>query len=117
MRTLLKRVCKEINENINDPATLMTDGKINVHYLKIESKYFHDVFSGCKKFEIRFDDRGYSEGDFLLLRDWYRDEYTGNYLIVRVSYLSRFIPGYVVMQFPRIVCGKVGMTLFNQEEK
>ena len=41
--------------------------KVNCHNVKIEAKYFDAVVSGDKTFEIRFDDRGYEEGDFIVM--------------------------------------------------
>lgn len=40
-----------------------------IHDLKILPTYFDDVAKGRKTFELRFDDRGYFEGDLLLLRN------------------------------------------------
>lgn len=33
------------------------------HDLKIEEPYYHQVLSGAKTFEIRYNDRGYNAGD------------------------------------------------------
>lgn len=38
------------------------------HELKTDPKVFDAVAKGLKKFEIRFDDRGYQVGDTLVLR-------------------------------------------------
>ena len=37
-----------------------------IHDLKILPTYFDDVAKGRKTFELRFDDRGYFEGVFVL---------------------------------------------------
>ena len=37
------------------------------HELKIDECYFRNVFSGRKRFEIRYDDRDYQVGDWLIL--------------------------------------------------
>jgi len=39
--------------------------KNKIHKLKIEQKYLDDLLYGNKKFEIRYNDRGYQVGDFL----------------------------------------------------
>ena len=39
-----------------------------VHEVKCVSPYFDDVWADLKPFEVRFDDRNYKEGDFLLQR-------------------------------------------------
>ena len=59
-----------------------------VHDLKISPEYFDDVESGIKTFEIRRDDRNYSKGDILNLREWDGD-YTGREMRKIVSYVLR----------------------------
>ena len=71
---------------------------VEVHELKTDPKVYDDVMSGRKTFEIRFNDRDFKVGDYLLLRKTY---YTGEemkqgkplkYLddaMVRVTYLLK----------------------------
>ena len=40
-----------------------------IHELKIEPKYLTDLLNRDKRFEIRFNDRNYRVGDFLVFRD------------------------------------------------
>lgn len=40
-----------------------------IHQLKCESKYFEDVASGKKTFEVRNNDRDFCVGDFLALNE------------------------------------------------
>lgn len=40
-----------------------------IHQLKTESKYFEDIISGKKSFEVRFNDRNFKVGDFLALNE------------------------------------------------
>lgn len=62
--------------------------KIRFHDLKITTKYFDDVFSGKKRFEVRRNDRDYKVGDFLRLREIDSlGNYTGRYLVRSVIYL------------------------------
>lgn len=65
------------------------------HELKIYPKYFEDVISGKKKFEIRKNDRKFTIGDVLIL------------IRAEVIYLlsDNFIgiqPGYVVMGIKKL---------------
>ncbi len=65
-----------------------------IHQLKIEKKYLDDLLSREKRFEIRFDDRGYKVGDFLVFEDE-----AGKY-VFRVSYIHSGLgleKGYVCM--------------------
>lgn len=72
------------------------------HELKIYPKYFEDVLSRKKKFEIREDDRRFCIGDVLILKEWDNIKYSGREIKAKVSYLidDKFVgiqPGYVVM--------------------
>lgn len=40
------------------------------HELKILPKYFEDVMTGKKNFEIRKNDRDFKVGDYLLLKEY-----------------------------------------------
>lgn len=65
------------------------------HDLKCWPPWFQDVLEGRKTFEVRRDDRGYREGDTLLLREWEPTTaaYTGRSLRTKVTYLVRAVPG------------------------
>lgn len=72
------------------------------HELKIYPKYFEDVISGKKKFEIRKNDRKYRVGDILKLKEWDNIKYSDREVRAEVIYLidDKFAgiqPGYVVM--------------------
>ncbi|WP_397537824.1 ASCH/PUA domain-containing protein [Rummeliibacillus pycnus] len=71
------------------------------HSLKILPKYFAAVISGNKTFEIRKNDRGFQEGDFIVLREWNGMEFTGGEIAKRITYITDFEqqPGFVVMGF------------------
>lgn len=68
-----------------------------VHFLKIKSEYFEAVVDGSKRFEVRFNDRGFNAGDILFLEDIN----TGRTAVCPVHYILREFPGlvagYVVM--------------------
>ena len=90
---------------------------MTTHMLKIWPQYFAAVMDGTKTFEVRKDDRGYTVGDMLVLREWevtgivgrpsgiggFRDVggYTGRECQHTVAYILRDVPGiedgYVVM--------------------
>ena len=64
-----------------------------IHQLKQKSKYFEDVISGKKTFELRLDDRDYAEGDYLALNEV--DDsgiYTGRSCMVYVDYILKDVP-------------------------
>lgn len=43
-----------------------------VHELKIEDVYFDQINDGAKKFEVRYNDRGYQNGDHIKFLDQYK---------------------------------------------
>jgi hypothetical protein len=64
------------------------------HELKTWPKFFTDLGSGRKRFELRPDDRGFEAGDVLILREWmpggvYGGCYTGRTLRADVTYVLR----------------------------
>lgn len=58
-----------------------------IYQLKIRPEYFHDVVSGKKPFEVRFNDRNYKVGDYLALNECSDSGYTGRSCLVRVTYV------------------------------
>ena len=77
-----------------------------IHDLKILPAYFDDVAKGRKAFELRFDDRGYFEGDLLLLREWENGAYTGRRVVVKVTYILKGFDGlkdgWVILSIKRV---------------
>lgn len=73
------------------------------HEVKLLDKYFDDVASGVKTFEIRKNDRNYEVGDTLVLREILGNEmnviYTGRKITCEVVYVTDFmqIINYVVL--------------------
>lgn len=59
---------------------------------KIWPKYFADVASGKKKYELRLDDFEVKEGDILILEEWdpKKKEYTGRKVEKKVTYVGKF---------------------------
>lgn len=79
-----------------------------IHALKTTPKYFEDVISGKKPFEVRRNDRDFREGDFAALNEYdpdstaaERDRYTGRSALFRISYVldspEYCKEGYVVL--------------------
>lgn len=76
-----------------------------VHELKTWPLYFGAVKSGRKTFELRRDDRNFTVGDELQLREWDPEtgRYTGDEVRVVVTYRTiAFMPsGYVALGIAR----------------
>ncbi len=70
-----------------------------IHELKILPEYFEAVTSGRKQFEIRENDRNFKIGDQLILREWSKNEYTGDSYKAEITYITNYAQrdGYVVL--------------------
>lgn len=76
-----------------------------LHYLKCVEPYYYEVEQGRKRFEIRKDDREfeYSVGDSLALYQVKDGIITGDWILMKVTYVLRFAeeyglkPGYVIL--------------------
>lgn len=72
------------------------------HELKIYPKYYEDVISGQKTFEVRKNDRNFNVGDILVLKEWDNIRYSGRVCNVIITYMidDKFVaimPGYAVL--------------------
>lgn len=54
------------------------------HKVKILPQYFDFVKRNIKNAEVRLDDRNYMAGDLLVLKEWYRGEYTGRSCVRKI---------------------------------
>ena len=65
----------------------MIERPCNTHFLKILPKWFEDVKSGKKKFEIRKNDRNFEIGDILVLQEYEKGKYTGREIQKEIEYI------------------------------
>ena len=81
---------------------------MKIHELKILPEYFQSVWDCVKTFELRKDDRNYQPGDFLVLKEWDGEKFTGSALCVKVTYVLRNVAqyglqdGYIIMGISHI---------------
>lgn len=73
-----------------------------LHELKIYPKYFEDILSGKKNFELRKNDRKFHVGDNILLKEWNNIKYSGRSIYAEIIYIldDSFIgleKGYVIL--------------------
>lgn len=103
------------------PPTVKTVGFHNANFMKktvrkaILPKDFKDVRNGTKTFELSKDEDNIQAGDTLILSEYENGEYTGNSVMVKVSYVLRdvaeygLVEGYVIIGFNEIFgCVKNG---------
>jgi hypothetical protein len=73
------------------------------HELKTWPSFFQAVIDGRKTFEVRYDDRGFQNGDVVLLREWDPNirthglslqdtQYTGRQAQAEIGYVLHAIP-------------------------
>ena len=90
-----------------------------VHELKIAPEYFDAVIDGVKKFEIRKNDRDFKVGDFLLLKDFDGEKFTGDETMQKVTYISAYEQknGYVVMSIEKVPRSFIKYVDMTENEK
>ncbi|MGN4128047.1 DUF3850 domain-containing protein [Lysinibacillus sphaericus] len=75
-----------------------------VHELKILNEYFEGVNEGVKTFEIRKNDRNFQVGDFLQLKEFTGEQFTGREILQQVTFMTDYEQkeGYVVMSIQSV---------------
>lgn len=59
-----------------------------IHKLKVYPKYYKDVISGAKTFEIRKNDRDFKVGDYMILNEYdVESGYTGKKAMFKITYV------------------------------
>lgn len=78
---------------------------MKTHELKTDPEFFELFRLGKKTAELRYDDRGYEVGDWLVLREYDRNTqaYSGR--------VDRFIVCHVLRDFPGLVHGWVMLSI------
>ena len=92
-----------------DDINMLYDELYNLadHHLKTLPLYFDAIGRGTKRFEVRWNDRGFKEGDVVSLDEWDAQKhcFTGNSFLVLVEEVfplddaARALEGYVAFTF------------------
>ena len=77
---------REHEEKLN---AALSDNKPDhkIHEIKIAAMYYEDVVSGKKSFELRKNDRGYKQGDKLIMLEFKDGKYTGRIVNADIVYM------------------------------
>lgn len=62
---------------------------MTLHRLKTEREHFAALWDGRKTFEIRWDDRGFEVGDWLILAEWDGTDCTGREVSAKVTHILK----------------------------
>ncbi len=74
-----------------------------IKVIKIKSlpEYYDAVENRVKNFEVRFNDRDYRVGDWLVLCEWDGHEFTGYEIVRKITYVCKLdgigLDGWVAM--------------------
>ena len=85
---------KADNEKMNHLPSEAAAGH-KIHSIRLAARYFNDVASGKKPFELRKNDRGYKVGDTLELLEFEDGRNTGGIIQAEVTYL---LEGYTGLE-------------------
>ena len=82
---------------------------MTIHILKTENPHFLDIYQGRKRFELRFNDRNFKIGDFLILREYSKHfgGYSSSWHAVKVIHMMEgptlgLAEGWVILSIARI---------------
>lgn len=89
-------------QEFNRPDLFNLD-KPKIHNLKINKKYFMDIYSGIKTFEIRYNDRNYQVGDIIQFsvindaKEVFMQPVTKYIITYILDYPEALKPGYIIL--------------------
>ena len=58
---------------------------METHHVKLDTTYYDYVEKRIKNAEVRFNDRDYQTGDWLVLEEWTGTEYTGHAIVRQIT--------------------------------
>ena len=86
-RETKKKLAEREHEEKLDAALSDNKPDHKIHEIKIAGMYYEDVVSGKKSFELRKNDRGYKQGDKLIMLEFKDGKYTGRIVNADIVYM------------------------------
>ncbi|QQR82909.1 DUF3850 domain-containing protein [Candidatus Campbellbacteria bacterium] len=85
---------------------------------KIWPKYFDEVASGRKSFELRLNDFEINEGDTLVLREWNPEtkEYTGRTIEKQVGFVGNWTLNDLTKFWPKKTIEEKGLKIISLKD-
>lgn len=93
------------------PSDMQEEG-VKVHQIRLLTKYFDDVLSGKKSFELRKNDRDYKVGDILEMTEFKDGKNTGRMARMIVTY---FLDGFTGIEDGYCILGTAPMNEDGKE--
>lgn len=82
-----KKLAEREHEEKLDAALSDNKPDHKIHEIKIAAMYYEDVVSGKKSFELRKNDRGYKQGDKLIMLEFKDGKHTGRIVNADIVYM------------------------------
>lgn len=86
-RETKKKLAEREHEGKLDAALSDNKPDHKIHEIKIAAMYYEDVVSGKKSFELRKNDRGYKQGDKLIMLEFKDGKHTGRIVNADIVYM------------------------------
>lgn len=86
-RETKKKLAEREHEEKLDAALSDNKPDHKIHEIKIAAMYYEDVASGKKSFELRKNDRGYKQGDKLIMLEFKDGKHTGRIVNADIVYM------------------------------
>ena len=86
-RDTKKKLAEREHEEKLDEALSDNKPDHKIHEIKIAAMYYEDVVSGKKSFELRKNDRGYKQGDKLIMLEFKDGKHTGRIVNADIVYM------------------------------
>ena len=90
-----RETAKKLREKADEEKMqqLPSQQKKKVHDVKLGTTFFDDVKTGRKTFELRKNDRGYKEGDTIVLHEYKDGTMTGRTIAKKIVYMLEDFTG------------------------
>lgn len=92
-RETKKKLAEREHEEKLDAALSDNKADHKIHEIKIAAMYYEDVVSGKKSFELRKNDRGYKQGDKLIMLEFKDGKHTGRIVNADIVYMLKDYTG------------------------
>lgn len=100
-RETKKKLAEREHEEKLDAALSDNKPDHKIHEIKIAAMYYEDVVSGKKSFELRKNDRGYKQGDKLIMLEFKDGKHTGRIVNADIVYMledyTGLVEGYCIL--------------------